>query len=228
MPPADRTAPPRFNRRGLIAGSALGLSALGIASLAVMASRKPGAVHVGDPALAGPLGDVWVGSPGAKVTLVAYAALTCPHCAAFHDGTWPAVKARWVDTGQVRFALRGYPLSPLDTAGFMLSRADGDRNYYAFTDLLFERQRSWAFVEQPLDALRELMRQAGVSRERFDAILRDRSLYDGVQRVLAQATSVLGVHSTPTLFVNDDRHEGALTADALGEIIGQALERKPG
>jgi protein-disulfide isomerase len=228
MPPVDRTASTRFNRRGVIAGSALGVSALGVAAMAVIRSRHPGVGHVGDPALAGPLGDVWVGSPQAKVTLVEYAALTCPHCAAFHDGTWPAVRARWVDAGQVRFALRGYPLSPLDTAGFMLAGADGDRHYYAVTDLLFARQRSWAFVEKPLDALREVVQQAGIGRDRFDAILRDQSLYDGVQRVFAQATSALGVHSTPTLFVDDDRHEGAPTADTLGEIIARALVRSPG
>lgn len=228
MTPAVRTASTRLSRRGVITGSVLGLSALGIAAIAPRGPRDTVVVHVGDPALAGPLGDVWLGSPEAKVTLVAYAALTCPHCAAFHDGTWPAVRARWVDAGQVRFALRGYPLSPLDTAGFMLARADGDRNYYALTDLLFARQRSWAFVEKPLDALRELVQQAGISRDRFDAILRDQSLYDGVQRVSAQATSALGVHSTPTLFVDDDRHEGALTADALGEIIARALARSPG
>jgi protein-disulfide isomerase len=228
MPPADRAVPPRFSRRGVIAGSALGLAALGVAGVVAMASRKPGAIQVANPALAGPLGDVWMGSPRAPVTLVEYAALTCSHCAAFHDGTWPAVKARWVDAGQVRFALRGFPLSPLDTAGFMLARADGDRDYYARTDLLFERQRAWAFVEKPLDAMRGLMRQAGIDGDRFDAILRDQSLYGGVQNVFAQATSALGVHSTPTLFVNDDRHEGALTADALGDIIGRALERRPG
>jgi hypothetical protein len=28
--------------------------------------------------------------------------------------------------------------------------------------------------------------------------------------------------------VDDDRHEGALTADALGEIIERALARSPG
>lgn len=227
MPSVDRIASPRFSRRGVIAGSALGLSALGVAALAAMASRKPGVGHVADPGLAGPLGDVWVGSPRAPVTLVEYAALTCPHCAAFHDGTWPAVKARWIDTGQVRFALRGFPLNSLDTAGFMLARADDDRDYYARTDLLFERQRAWAFVEKPLDAMRELMRQVGIGGDRFDAILRDQALYDGVQGVFAQATSALGVHSTPTLFVNDDRHEGALTADALGETIVRALGRKP-
>ena len=109
----------------------------------------------------------------------------------------------------------------------MLARADGVRDYHARTDLLFARQRAWAFVEKPLDAMRELMRQVGIGGDRFDALLRYQALYEGVQGVFAQATCGLGVHSTPTLFVNDDRHEGTLTADALGETIVRAPGRKP-
>jgi protein-disulfide isomerase len=174
---------------------------------------------VDDQALAGPLGDIWIGVPEAKVTFIEYAAVTCTHCAAFHNESWPGIKARWIDTGRMRFALRGYPLNPLDTAAFMLARADGSRNYYPITDLLFERQRSWAFVDKPLDAMRDLLRQAGFDRTKFDAVLADQSLYDQVNRVHAGATKVLNVHTTPTLFINGDRHEGALPEEAFDEIV---------
>jgi protein-disulfide isomerase len=186
------------------------------------------AAPVDDPAMAGPLGDILVGSADAKVTFIEYAAVTCTHCAAFHDQVWPSIKARWIDTGQMRFALRGYPLKPLETAGFMLARADGERNYYAVTDLLFKRQAAWAFVPKPLDAMRDLMRQAGFSAERFDATLRDQGLYDGVRIVHERATSALGVRSTPTVYVDEKRQEGTLTPDALGEVIARALEGSTG
>ena len=177
------------------------------------------AAPVDDPALAGPLGDIWIGSPEAKVTFIEYAAVTCTHCAAFHNEVWPGIKARWIDTGRMRFALRGYPLNPLDTAAFMLARADGGRNYYPITDLLFERQRSWAFVDKPLDAMRDLLWQAGFNRARFDAVLADQALYDQVNRVQAGAMKVLNVRTTPTLFLNGDRYVGALPADVFDEIV---------
>lgn len=101
----------------------------------------------------------------------------------------------------------------------MLARADGGRNYYPATDLLFERQRSWAFVDKPLDAMRDLLRQAGFDKAKFDAVLADQALYDQVHRVQAQAMKVLDVHSTPTLFLNGERHEGALPAEAFDEIV---------
>ncbi|KQP14598.1 thioredoxin domain-containing protein [Methylobacterium sp. Leaf93] len=103
----------------------------------------------------------------------------------------------------------------------MLARADGGRHYYAITDLLFERQATWAFVPKPLDATRDLLRQAGFDRARFDAILADQALYDQVNRVQSRAREWLGVRATPTLFVNDAHYEGALTTEGFDEVIAK-------
>ncbi|WP_036266580.1 thioredoxin domain-containing protein [Methylobacterium sp. 10] len=211
------TAAGRITRRHLFAGPILLSPAWAMATWPSDAL----AAAAGDPSMAGPLGDIWVGASDAKVTLIEYAAVTCSHCAAFHVRTLPAIRTRWIDTGRVRFALRGLPLNPLDTAAFMLARADGGRNYYAITDLLFERQATWAFVPKPLDAMRDLLRQAGFDRARFGAILADQALYDHVNRVQARATEELGVHATPTLFVNDARYEGALTTEGFDEVIAK-------
>ena len=75
-------------------------------------------------------GDIAQGPADAKVTIIEYASLTCSHCAAFHAGTYPELKKRYIDTGQVRFILREFPLDPLATAGFMLARCDGEAKYY--------------------------------------------------------------------------------------------------
>ncbi|WP_246686294.1 thioredoxin domain-containing protein [Methylobacterium sp. WL8] len=178
---------------------------------------------VDDPSMAGPLGDIFIGASDAKVTFIEYAAVTCSHCAAFHNEVWPGIRSRWVDTGKMRFVLRGYPLNPLDTAAFMLARADGGRNYYPITDLLFEKQASWAFTEKPLDAMRDLLRQAGFDKTKFDATVSNQALYEQVKRVQAQAVKVLNVHATPTLFLNGERHEGALNSKAFDEIVQKML-----
>ena len=76
------------------------------------------------------------------MTIVEYASLTCSHCAAFHNDTYPELKKRYIDTGKVRFILREFPLDPLATAGFMLARCDGEAKYYPIVDLLFAQQRT--------------------------------------------------------------------------------------
>jgi len=180
-------------------------------------------VSVQDLAVQGPLGDVALGPTDAKVTIVEYASLTCSHCAAFHKDTWPELKKRYIDTGKVRFTLREFPLDPLATAGFMLARCEGNDKYYPISDLLFEQQRNWAFTEKPLDALRAIMRQAGFSQEKFDACLRDQKLYDAVNAVKNRGIEQFKVDSTPTFFINGQRHPGNMSIDELEKIIKPLL-----
>jgi protein-disulfide isomerase len=173
---------------------------------------------------AGPLGDVVQGPENAKVTIIEYASLTCSHCAAFHQQTYPELKKRYIETGKVRFILREFPLDPLATAGFMLARCDGEAKYYPIADLLFTHQRSWAFTEKPLDALRQMMRQAGFSQEKFDSCLKDQKLYDAVNAVKNRGIETFKVESTPTFFINGQRHAGNMSIDELEAIIKPMLD----
>lgn len=205
-------------RRGALRHLAAGM----VAPVAIMPARAQD-VSLDDLAAAGPLGDVVLGSPVAKVTVVEYASLTCGHCAAFHKETYPDLKRRFIDTGKVRFILREFPLDPLATGGFMLARCEGNERYYPVTDLLFERQRAWAYADQPLDALQLLMRQAGFSKEKFEACLKDQKLYDAVNTVKQHASDKLKISSTPTFFINGQRHVGSLSIAEMEKIITRLL-----
>lgn len=195
------------------------VTALLVTSLPAFAQN----VSVPDLAVQGPLGDVALGPADAKVTIIEYASMTCSHCAHFHATTWPELKKRYIDTGKVRFVLREFPLDPLATAGFMLARCDGESKFYPITDLLFDQQKNWAFVDKPLDALRAMMKQAGFSQEKFDACLKDQKLYDAVNSVKNRAMEQFNVDSTPTFFINGQRHPGSMSIDELEKIIKPLL-----
>ena len=202
---------------------------LGFLGAAGAAALMPGAAlaqnaPVQDLAVPGPLGDVWLGSADAKVTIIEYASLTCSHCATFHKDTYPKLKERYIDTGKVRFTLREFPLDPLATAGFMLARCEGESKYYPITDLLFDTQRTWAFVDKPLDALQQMLKQAGFSQEKFESCLRDQKLYEAVNAVRKRGEEKFKVNSTPTFFINGQRHGGSLSIDELEKIIKPMLE----
>jgi protein-disulfide isomerase len=171
----------------------------------------------------GPLGDAWLGPESAKVTIIEYASLTCSHCAHFHETTFPELKKRYIEPGQVRFTLREFPLDPLATAGFMIARADGGARYYPITDLLFDTQKSWAFVQKPLDALTQILKQAGITQERIEAILKDQKLYEAINTVKTRGMEVFKVDSTPTFFVNGKRVPGAVSMDELEKIMKPML-----
>lgn len=203
------------------------LQSLGFAvGAATLLSALPAlAQNVSVEELAAPqaLPDIALGPSDAKVTIIEYASMTCPHCGHFHKETYPELKKRYIDTGKVRFILREFPLDPLATAGFMLARCDGESKYYPVTDLLFDQQDHWAFTDKPLDNLRQMMKQAGFSQEKFDACLQDQKLYDAVNAVKSRAVDQFKVDATPTFFINGQRHAGGMSIDELEAIIKPML-----
>lgn len=210
-----------MTRRRVIEDLALGGLTVALAGFAglrfpALAQATPSPDDVAAP---GPLGDVWLGSPDAKVNIVEYASMTCPHCASFHETVFPTLKSKYVDTGKVRFVLREFPLDPLATAAFMLARCAGDDKYYDVVDLLFSNQKQWAFADKPVDALGQLTKQAGFTQESFEACLKNQKIYDGVLAVKTRGLEKLGVNSTPAFFINGRLHRGALSVAELDKIL---------
>ena len=105
----------------------------------------------------------------------------------------------------------------------MLARCDGEQKYYAIVDMLFQQQRAWTSTDKPLDALRQMMRQAGFSQEKFDSCLKDQKLYDAVNAVKNRGMETFKVDSTPTFFINGQRHPGNMSIDELEKIIKPIL-----
>src|SRR5690606_16164972 len=123
-----------------------------------------------------------LGEEGAPVTIVEYASMTCPHCAHFHETTFPQVKEKYVDTGKVRFIFREFPFDPRAEAGFMLARCSDDK-YFSMVEVLFQKQDSWAPVENARDPMLQIAKLAGFTQESFEACLTDQKLLDDIRAV---------------------------------------------
>jgi protein-disulfide isomerase len=186
---------------------------------ALVAPARAADPSAADLAMAGPLGDVWLGSPDAKCTMIEYASMTCSHCAAFHRETWPQLKSTYIDTGKVHFTLREFPLEPLAAAGFMLARCAGNDKYFAMTDLLFDKQNDWAFSKKPLESLAMLTKQAGFTQKSFEDCLKNQQIRAGVEAVRTRADTILGVNATPTFFINGKKYDGEMSFEAMDKII---------
>jgi protein-disulfide isomerase len=220
--------PVRVTRRELCAGTA----ALALAG-AALAVRPYGFGFV-LPAFAeaseeelmvpGPLGEQAQGDPKAPVTLIEYAAVTCPHCSDFFLHQYPEIKSKYIDTGKVHFIFREFPLNALDVAGYMLARCAGDDKYFPIVDTLFEKQREWAFVQKPLEPLMAIAKQAGFTKESFEACLTNQKVEDGVRWVRERAAQKFGVSGTPTFFINGKKFTGNPTAADLGKEIDGYLK----
>jgi protein-disulfide isomerase len=158
----------------------------------------------------GPLGDMSLGDEKAPVTIIEYASMTCPHCAAFHETTYPELKKKYIDTGKVRFIFREFPLDQLAAAAFMLARCGDKERYFPMVETLFQQQRTWA-VQRPLQPLMAIGKQAGLSEAGFNECLKNQQVLDGIEDVRKRAAEKLNVQSTPTFFVNGKQLRGAAT-----------------
>ena len=177
----------------------------------------------GDLMKAGPMGDQAQGAADAPVTIIEYASMTCSHCATFHMTVYPALKSRYIDTGKVRYILREFPLDPLAAGAFMLARCAGDDKFYPLVDVLFQQQKQWAFVQNPIPPLLNIAKQNGFTEQRFEQCLSDQKMLDAIEEV-RQRGAKLGVTSTPTFFVNGKMQRGAMTIEELEKQIQPFLK----
>ncbi len=160
---------------------------------------------------AGSLPDLVQGAASAPVTVIEYASMTCAHCAAFHDTTWPEFKSKYVDTGRVKFILREFPLDPLATAAFMLGRCAGPEKRNLLIDQLFSQQKTWAFVDKPIEPLLAMVKTVGFSQTDFETCLRNEELYEQVSQSRERAAEAFNIDSTPTFFVNGRKLTGEVS-----------------
>jgi len=197
-----------LHRRQLIA------AALATAVLPVV----PGAARAQD---AEPLPDMVMGDPAAPIEIIEYASMTCPHCAAFHLETLPELKAQYIDTGRARLVFREYPLDRLALIASAVARCAGPEHYFGFIDVLFETQQQWSHAEDPVAAIKQIVRMGGLDPAMVDACLEDEAVIDGILAIRLEATETWDIKSTPSFVIDGTLHSGGVTFEELDAILAQ-------
>lgn len=176
-------------------------------------------------------GDMAMGADeGAKVTVVEYASVTCPHCAAWQDNTWPAFKAAYVDTNKVRYVFRELPTPPVNVAvaGFMIARCAGEDKYFDVVHNIMASQNEWRAGVNPRDTLFRVGNGAGLTNAQIETCIRDPEALKAAEE-RSNAALKAGVNGTPAFFVNgveviSPGGEGASMAD-LSRAIDAELAK---
>jgi protein-disulfide isomerase len=199
-----------FDRRSLLAAAALALAALGPAAAA--------------PGVAGPQ-DMSLGNPRARVKVVEYASVTCPHCAHFNEAVFPAFKAKYVDTGKVQYTLKEYLTEPAQVAaaGFLMARCAGPKRYFTVIDQLFRSQPRWKGDLVPI--FTEIAKANGLTEDQFKACITDEKALNAHNQRARVAYETDGVTGTPTVFVNGKQvGDGVPTIEQLDAAIAAAAK----
>ena len=68
-----------------------------------------------------------------------------------------------------------------------------------------------------------MLRQAGFSKEKFEACLKDQKIYDAVNGVKQRGLDTFKVDSTPTFFINGERYKGEISVEGMEKVIKPML-----
>ncbi len=177
-------------------------------------------------AKASPLGDMVLGSKDAPVTIIEYASMTCPHCAAFTQEVFPKLKTEYIDTGKVRFIFREYPLDQVALAASALARCvakDDANKYFAIVDIIFKQQNDLA--SNALPVINRIGKQAGFSEQMIkDCVEGDPTIQKGILDTRQHAFEKLKVNSTPAFFINGTPVKNEVTFAGFEKLIKPLLK----
>jgi len=192
-------------------------------ALAAAAAFLAGAAEAAPAALPD---DMSLGNPKATVQVIEYASLSCPHCAHFNETVFAPFKAKWVDTGKVRYTLKEMLTQPeqVAAAGFLMARCAGPAKYFKVVDEVFRSQPRWESGNiKPV--LEEIGKANGVNETQFATCLQDQAALDALSTRARRAFEADGVNSTPTLFINGKKIEPLPQSPAeMDAAIAQALK----
>ena len=172
------------------------------------------------------------GPASAPVTIVGFDDLECPFCAKLHAQIFPALLARYGD--QVHFVYKDFPLPMHPWA----MRAAIDANclgaqsvagYWNVVDHVHEHAGELGGAEKSLavanNALDVIVRDEG-TKQKVDAAKLNACIVkqdDAAIQASIKEGDGLGLNSTPVLYVNGEKFEGAYPNADLFRMIDEAL-----
>lgn len=193
-----------------------------------------------------PEGGFLMGNPNAKVKLVEYGSMTCPHCAAFdEEGVKPLIE-NYVKKGLVAFEFRNFVRDPYDITASIVARCGGAPSFFGLTRAFFTDQKEWIGKIQAADpaVMSGLQAQPpqqqfktiadlagfpafaamrGLPKGKTDACLADPAAASQLVQMNSDATSTYSIAGTPSFLINGELVEAAADWKALEPALQAAI-----
>jgi len=193
-------------------------------------------------------GGMLMGNPNARVKLVEFSSLTCPHCAHFAETGAPRLVADYVKSGQVSFELRNFVRDPLDITMALIARCNGaGPQFFALSDALFKQQKPiferlqtappaelQALANLPpaqqfgryaaLAGLPAIAAQNGLPANKTAQCLADRAETEKLVAMNSDASSTYDIKGTPTFLINNKVVDlGSVSEDKVWDALEQRI-----
>jgi protein-disulfide isomerase len=172
------------------------------------------------------------GPVNAPVLIVGFDDLECPYCAKMHAQLFPALTERYKD--QVRIVYRDFPLDQHPWAmraaiNANCLAAQSPTGYWNLVDYIHSHastlggeEKSLAKANDTLDTLtRDEAKRQKVDLAALNACIAKQD--DSAVKASVKEAEALGVDSTPALFINGAKLEGAVPLEYVYKMIDNAL-----
>ncbi len=164
------------------------------------------------------------GDESAPVEMVMWADYQCPFCQRFDTQTLPALRQRYVETGQMKFVWRNfenYGGESQDAAAAAHCAGEQDR-FWEYHMTLYENQRGVNTGAFTTSNLLRFASELGLERAPFETCLGGLG-YDAVISADKKLGRSQGVSGTPTFFINGEMIVGAQPTETFVGLIEVAL-----
>jgi protein-disulfide isomerase len=190
-----------------------------VAALALAACQKGGSGGATS-------GDMSQGSAAAKVQVIEYASLSCPHCARFNNDVFPAFKKKYIDTGLVHYTFREFLTEPVAVAasGALLARCAGKDKYFPVLDAVFHGQEEIYRTGDAHGVLLRIAESTGMTEAQFDKCVGDEEAQKALAKRVQGYADKEKIAATPTFLINGKKLEGEQTMATLDAVIQPLLK----
>ena len=182
------------------------------------ACQKPGASAV-------TADDMSLGNPGAKVTVIEYASVACPHCADWDINVFQAFKTKYIDTGRVHYIAREALVHDpaIAAAGFLTARCAGKDKYFQVVDAIYHGQAEMESSGNPRATLLNIAKSAGLTEAQFNACINDEKALAAINARWQKYIDEDKINSTPTFVINGKVYDsGEMPMPQLDAAIAAA------
>ena len=166
-----------------------------------------------------------VGDSSAKVIVLEISDFQCPYCKTFHDSTYAAVRAAYIDNGKARMAYVNMPLRSHQNAwpaaeAAMCASVQG--KFWTMHDSLFNAQPRWGTITKPDTMFSRFANTMSLNVIAFDSCQSTHATRPLIASDAERASSA-GISGTPAFIIGDSLLSGAYPFPDFKRVIDANL-----
>ena len=170
------------------------------------------------------LENITEGNENAKIEILVYESLTCPHCAEFHKEIYPNLKKDFIDKGLVKIEFKNFPLdlAALNASKIAHCKNDGKSDILHF---LYDNQDIWTkgqTIEEINLNLKEILNKGNFGIN-IKKCINNKKIEDHILEDRIESVKKFEINSTPTLIINNKKFDKPLNYKNIKKTLEKMI-----